>query len=1007
MKKIFGLLFILSLLWFQSISASAAEKRFGLVMLSAEGLPDPLKGIPERLHEGRFKEVSEILKANNGLLEQSTVNAGLWNMLSGWYFLEAGDWRFAQSYLLRSMKAWEQNAGGDKNAEWKECTQFLLAQSFIEEGLNDLAERVLLKDLQYVIDLYGKSSAQYGRTLGRIAYLYYLKDELALSEQFFKQAEEAHNSQPTVGLEGLYSILTYRALLYSHTGQFTASEALLRKQKSLMVMIAPSWTSRNDWRMVFSELYRALHNYGKSFAFLEETKKAYNAVGFMSHQRVLVCEMEISRLFMLAEKPSQAYQRVVRLETLPVWQNDRHPLFYDFKRLQAQSYSEAGKLKEADSLYSLFADSAEVRYGALSLKTATLYSERGEHLYRMATYDEAFTALKHSVDIQKEKLEPGNPEYLRNLSTMALVNWARGKDKKALAAFRKCAQLTDAVSTAQFAFLSEKEKELFYHSTRKFYEHFNEFVLYRYKKGDVKVLPDLYGNQYASKGVLFRSDHDVKMQILDSKDSVVIEKYNEWIRHKEILVKLYKIDVADLEQQHISLDSLEEALNDIEKELNLRTAASGGALTAAESPDRLRKTFYDELDLIKEGDALIEMIRIPDFRPDSGGVYGTAVSYAALIMRKGQRHPSLVVLENGAALERKRLRYQLNMVQFKLRDTISYEAFIGPILNHPDVKGTTRLFISPDGAYNQININTLFNHKSNQYVLQSHDVHLLAHTREYKATQAKADPLEKIVALGYPEYFPKHDSTFKSEIHLHTRNGMDELVGKRKIVKLPGTLREVEMIQKVGQKNGIEVEIFTGTEAIEDIIKEVKTADVLHIATHGFFIADEEVKDVNASLGDSATIDDFEVTSPLLRSGLLLVDAGNAYTEETMVREIEALRTGEPYNDGILLAYEALNLDLRNTQLVVLSACETGMGEIRAGEGVYGLQRSFRAAGADHLVMSLWKVDDEATMVLMNSFYTNWFLTKDMWGSFRKAQLEVLEKYKYPVYWGAFVMVGM
>jgi CHAT domain-containing protein len=134
-------------------------------------------------------------------------------------------------------------------------------------------------------------------------------------------------------------------------------------------------------------------------------------------------------------------------------------------------------------------------------------------------------------------------------------------------------------------------------------------------------------------------------------------------------------------------------------------------------------------------------------------------------------------------------------------------------------------------------------------------------------------------------------------------------------------------------------------------------------------------------------------SNPLFRSGLLLANAQEAMKEN---------------GEGVLTAFEAMNLKLDNTELVVLSACETGLGEVAVGEGVYGLQRAFQVAGAGSVMMSLWKVDDDVTRQLMVSFYRNWLQLSESSKrtALQNAQKELKTKYPHPYYWAGFVLVG-
>jgi CHAT domain-containing protein len=191
--------------------------------------------------------------------------------------------------------------------------------------------------------------------------------------------------------------------------------------------------------------------------------------------------------------------------------------------------------------------------------------------------------------------------------------------------------------------------------------------------------------------------------------------------------------------------------------------------------------------------------------------------------------------------------------------------------------------------------------------------------------------------------------------------------------------------------------LFRGADATETALKSLHGPKILHLATHGFFLADEPLAGQRPGappeLGTRPSTADEVRENPLLRSGLVLAGANQ-------------LRSGD--DDGILTAMEASGLDLRGTRLVVLSACETGVGKVTNGDGVYGLRRALVIAGAESLMMSLWPVDDAATRDLMAGYYARLSAGKPRSAALREVQRELqrVPKYAHPYYWASFVAAG-
>jgi CHAT domain-containing protein len=183
--------------------------------------------------------------------------------------------------------------------------------------------------------------------------------------------------------------------------------------------------------------------------------------------------------------------------------------------------------------------------------------------------------------------------------------------------------------------------------------------------------------------------------------------------------------------------------------------------------------------------------------------------------------------------------------------------------------------------------------------------------------------------------------------------------------------------------------------ALEEILFSVESPRILHLATHGYFLKDEEAKELLSQgfdLQEIEMIPGIGIENPMLRSGIVLAGVNTS------------LREGR--DDGMVSAEKILGLRLKGTEIVVLSACETGVGDVRNGEGVFGLKRAFILSGAKTIVMSLWSVPSKETTELMTRFYTLMSEGKTKAEALGKAKLDMMKKKVNPFYWGAFILVG-
>jgi len=315
------------------------------------------------------------------------------------------------------------------------------------------------------------------------------------------------------------------------------------------------------------------------------------------------------------------------------------------------------------------------------------------------------------------------------------------------------------------------------------------------------------------------------------------------------------------------------------------------------------------------------------------------------------------------------------------------------------INNISKIYFSPEGVYSQINPNVLYNRNTDSFLIDNYDIIYVdditdfVNHKENFNTSNTSNTLDAVI-IGNPTFLLS-DKNYKDISQNISRTIFDnELINHQRNLKLsnlPGTMKEINQISNLLKSNNWTVDLLSGTDATETNLKNLNSPKLLHIATHGFFFNN---KDINTNILSSDNKKAF--LNPMTRSGLIFSGAQNTIN-------------GELFSDdnGWLNSYEASLLNLKGTELVVLSACDTGMGDVQNGKGVFGLQRAIRMAGAESLIMSMWKVDDKATQKLMTYFYEFWIDKKySKREAFKKAQFKIREEYNHPYYWGAFLLIG-
>lgn len=726
-------------------------------------------------------------------------------------------------------------------------------------------------------------------------------------------------------------------------------------------------TNKSDLELINNSLailYLQLGDYVKAESIFSRLLASMNPSDFL----YIGIQQNLSALYIESNQLNKAQELLQRVVSdLRTHWGENHPDYATAISNLGTLYMKQGDRKNAIKFYNNSLTIAEGNSGKESTDYALKELNLGIALKDDGNSSQATIHLSHALKVFLVKEGNQHPDYALCEYHLAMTYKKSGNIELAIPLMVHASDFYKAQILKLFSAMTEHQQVAYYNKVNPIIQDFQQFAAEQCLKRP-EFAGYLFDFRLTTKALLLNFSTRIRNQILSGTDQKLKDQYSHWLRLKEDLGKLYTANWEDKLAYEKAILSLEEQTQLLEKSLSSESALFNENLKGKQVSWREIRA------ALKDDQAVIEFIRLK-----SSGKKDSVV-YLALLIKSRSENPIPVFFTSAKDMEAREFSFYRNHVIHRVSNTRSFDFFWRPL--EPHLKDISTIYVSPDGVFNKISLSTLYDPIGNTYLHSKYKFVTLTNLQELVSYRpAKSSTKQEAVLLGHAKFGNGDVSKLSSNLQRSLNfNQVEELVGTKK---------EVEEINQLMKNSAWQGSLFMDDEASEKSIKSIKKASLLHIATHGFFVPSSDKDEVVVFSNESE-----KLSNPMWRSGLILSDI-NSSTSKSPNSE-----------DGLLTAYEVKNLDFGNSELVVLSACETGSGEIRNGEGVYGLQRAFMIGGAKNVLMSLWKVDDNATQELMVLFYRDYLSGKDSYSALRTAQLELMKKYTDPYFWGSFVLIG-
>ena len=885
-----------------------------------------------------------------------------------------------------------------------------LANLYVVLGNYEKAEPLYLEAKGIREKALGIDHIDYASSLSSLGILNYKMGNYEKALPFSLKAKAIREKLLGTGHSEYAASLNNLAILYQDMGNYEEAERLYREAIAIRKKVDgaehPEYAaSLNN----LATLYNDMGNYGEAERLYIEAVAIRKKVQGIQHVDYATNLSNLATLYYYMGTFDKAEK--IHLEALDIRGKvlgKEHPEYANSLIDLAVLYYSLGNYEKSEQLYleaiviqekTLGKDHPDYAGSLNSL--ALIYSSWGN-------YEKAVSLTLEAVALRKKTLGTEHAHFLRSLNNLASIYQKMGIYEEAEPLFCECSLLNQSLLKKAVHHLSERELGLYMSQFSNRQEQVLSFINASDRNNLVSTSFD---NSLFYKGFLLSATSRLTTAKMTSPES--IEKGLQLKAYRRRLAAEYAKPIAERR----SVAELEERANIIEKEL---------ARLVAGYADAIRQVKWQEVQKeLKADEAAVEFVNFRIDFPETSD----SVMYAALVVIAEISQPIFIPLfEEKELIEKlsgnKELQSNDLVAQIYTRGLVPHEimnnhAGLYDLLWKPLdslLTGIKKIYYSPAGMLNQINLDAIpvgFDDREEVLTLaDKYSLVRLGSTRSIVIPDAtQINPSNEIVLYGGIRY--EMDTTLyllMDSIHYEPGNASSAFTYALRSVSdrggdwsyLLGTEREIAEIERIGERVHFPVSVYQGRVATEETVKEIGNGKasprILHFATHGFFFPDPELApSFKRRLGEVEPV--FKSSdNPMIRSGLILAGGNYAWHNGRAHRP--------DMDDGILTAYEISQMNLSNTELVVLSACETGLGDIQGNEGVYGLQRAFKIAGAKYLIMSLWQVPDKETMEFMTAFYKNW-LESNMTipDAFRKTQREMRDRFFNPYSWAGFVLV--